>query len=815
MASNDTAVSAPVHAPRKLRWLRFALLVLVVVIVLAAVLSGAVVLWLRGAAKATLPQLNGEIHLAGAVSAPVTVLRDAHGVPHIEAATQQDLFLAQGYVTAQDRLWQMDLYRRNSVGELAEIFGSAALDHDKAQRVLGFRSNAERIYAHLPAEDRARMDAYARGVNLFIEQHKNNLPAEFRLLHYEPRTWTGADSVGVGLMMVDTLDTHWYVKLIRERIAAKLHNEKLEAALYPTGSWRDHPPTGELVDLTKPQPLPPPASDDDEDNTTAALGVRELKATLGLPDCNACAAGSNNWVIAGAHTASGKPLLSNDMHLGLTEPNIWYMADLKAPGYHAAGVTLPGVPMVIEGHNDHVAWGYTALYADVQDIYLEKLDGKGNFQDIDGQWKPLHVDHEVIRVRGGADTTIDVASTAHGPIITPILHHESRPIALKWTLYDATLDSLPLYAMNTASNWAEFSAALAQWSWPTQSLVYADDAGHIAYHAIGKIPVRAGGLQGKPVSDTQHEWQSYIPYDQLPSSVDPPSGFLATANANVTTEKTPFPITLEWSDPYRIERIYKSLQGRDKLMPRDMLQVQTDVYSEIDQEFAHRFAYALDHSSPKDARLHQAADLLRSWDGRMTTDSAAASIVTKAREALWPLILEPKLGPLAADYEWAERNFALEEIVMHAEPEWLPPGFKNWDDALTEAVRRGLREGHAPDDLSKWSYGSWHVVDIEHPLSKFLPFLTGFAGTGEQPLSGDGTTVKQVGRSFGPSQRFTMDWSSIDGSTENIVLGESSNPYSDYFRNQWKDYYGGTTFALPFTTAAVQAAARHTLRLEP
>ena len=215
----------------------------------------------------------------------------------------------------------------------------------------------------------------------------------------------------------------------------------------------------------------------------------------------------------------------------------------------------------------------------------------------------------------------------------------------------------------------------------------------------------------------------YIPFDQMPNAVDPPSGFLATANSRVTTDKSPYPLTLEWVDPYRAERIYKSLDGRDGLTPKDMLAVQTDIYSEVDQELGQRLAYAIDHTDGVDERLRKAADLMRSWDGRLTTDSAAASIVTQARQALWPLILEPKLGKDAADYRWAESNFAEEEIVMHAKADWLPPGYKNWDALLTEAVRKGMEDGKAPGDVAEWSYGSWHVVDIEHPLAGFLPLV--------------------------------------------------------------------------------------------
>jgi len=854
-------VAPPPHR-RKRRWPKILLRSAFALLALVLLVACAGVLWLRSAARAALPVLDGDLHLTG-LSAPVIVRRDAHGVPHIEAANEDDLFMAQGYVTAQDRLWQMDALRRSATGELSEIMGSSTLKHDRAQRVLQFRITAQRIYANLPAADRARLDDYARGVNLFIAQHPGSLPPEFNLLGYRPQPWTGVDSVSIGLTMVQMLDSHWETKLARETVSAKLNSFELESDLYPVGSWRDHPPTGLLTNPAKPsKPAPAKGGDDDDRSQAGAIHIpgtagapgldsetwetsklnrkavpesyedtRALSALLGQPACDGCAPGSNNWVIAGKHTASGKPLLSNDMHLGLTEPNIWFMADLKAPGYHAAGVTLPGMPYVIAGHNEHVAWGFTALYADVQDLYIEELDGKGKFQDNDGDWKPLIVDHEVIKVRGSKDVALDVQLTAHGPLLNPILEKETRPIALRWTLYDPKLNTLPLYQLNVASNWTEFSAALAIWSWPTQNVVYSDDQGHIAYHAIGRVPIHGGGsgLLDVPLphntNDSLAVWgnseckvfcPSYIPFDLMPNAFDPPSGFLATANSRVTTDKTPYPLTLEWIEPYRTERIYKSFEGRDHLTSADMLAVQTDIYSEVDQELAHRFAYAIDRTPSADDRLKKAAKIMRDWDGRLTTDSAAASLVTQARAALWPLILEPRLGKeIAAEYRWAEKNFAEEEIIMHAPADWLPPSYKNWDELLTGAVRQGMKQGKASGDVARWSYGSWHVVDIEHPLAVFLPLVGRVAGTGEQPQSGDTTTVKQVGRAFGPSQRFTMDWSNIDGSTENIVLGESGNPYSPYFRDQWNDWYGGKTFALPFSPSAVTAQTRHTLRLLP
>jgi penicillin amidase len=844
---------------RKRRWPRVLLWTSVGLLALLLLAAGASVLWLRSVAKAALPQLDGDIHLdafsAPVLSAPVIVRRDAHGVPHIEASTEDDLFVAQGYVTAQDRLWQMDASRRAANGNLAEILGPKVVINDKTQRVLQIRLTAQRIYGHLSPADRARLDDYARGVNLYISQceKSHTLPPEFRLLGYHPQAWTGEDSVSVGLMMVETLDSRVTTKISRAHVEAKLNDNpqiaaQLIADLYPIGSWRDHPPTGIKVDLSAPQPqLPPSKKDDDEDdneNTQARINTESpvgpsrassqfasrtewaapedpaaMLALNGNTTCENCAVGSNNWIVAGSRTASGKPLLSNDMHLTLRVPDTWYMADLRAPGFHAAGVSLPGLPFIVAGHNEHVAWGFTALYADVQDLYTEKLDGKGNYEGNDAAWHPFAVDREVIHVRGGRDVVVDVESTAHGPLLNPLLAPSDPPIALKWTLYDPSLNALPLYEMNVASNWTEFSAALAQWNWPTQNLVYADDQDHTAYHAIGLVPLRPGGLVAVPVSDHAHEWQGYIPFDQMPNVFDPPSGFVATANSRVTTDRSPYPLTDNWADPYRIERIYKSLDGRDQLTPADMLAVQTDIYSEVDQEMGHRFAYAIDHTPGPygngDPELRKAADLMRSWDGRLTTDSAAASLVTQARAALWPMILEPKLGKLADDYHWSESNFALEEIVMHAKPEWLPKDYKNWDALLTAAVGKGMHDGKAPPDVNQWTYGSWHAVDIEHPLAALLPLISRIAGTGPRPQSGDGTTVKQVGRTLGPSQRFTMDWSNIDASTENIVLGESGNPLSPYFRDQWNDWYNGTTFALPFTPAAVAAQTRHTLRLLP
>jgi len=779
---------------------------------------------LHAITNAALQALNRNLHLPG-LSAPVLVRRDGHGVPHIEAANENDLFLAQGYVTAQDRLWQMDSYRRFAFGELAEVYGPSQLEHDRAQRVLQIRVTARRIFANLSSSDRTRVDLFARGVNEYIEQNRETLPPEFKLLSYSPRTWTGEDSIGIGLMMVQGLDTHFDAKIGRERISAKLRNAELEADLYPVGSSRDRPPGDDSEPRETRAERASARVFSSEAETSPSLSAEisdarsedllALRRSLGMPNCSGCNSGSNNWVIAGRFTQSGKPLLSNDMHLTLLVPDIWYMIDLKAPGYHVAGVTMAGVPGIIAGHNEHVAWGITALYGDVQDLYVETLDGRGDYLAADGSWRPLSVDHQHIAVRGGAGEELDVQSTAHGPLLNPILKNEKRPVALKWTIFDPTLNVMPTYELGKAANWTEFSKVLSSWCWPAENVAYGDDHGVIAYQAAGKIPQRPAGLVGVPIQDNAHEWNGYIPFNKMPSAINPPSGILATANSRVTQDGTAYPLSLNWGDPYRTERIYKSLQGRAHLTRQDMLAVQTDIYSEVNQKFGRRFAEAIDRTAGVDDRLRTAAALMRTWDGRMSADSAAASLVAKTRNALWNMILEPKLGNEATEYIWSERGVAQEQIVMRECPDWLPAGYASWDALLTNAVRTAIADKSVPADLTEWSYGSWHRIDLEHPLAMLFSLTKQVAGTGSHPLGGDGTTVNQEAGTLGPSQRFTMDWGDPDGSTENLVMGESGNPQSPYFRDQWQHWYQGTTFSVPFTRKAIAAQTQHALQLLP
>ncbi|HEY6181053.1 MAG TPA: penicillin acylase family protein, partial [Terriglobales bacterium] len=406
------------------RTLRVVALILIVFLLLAAVtilLAGYLI------AKSALPQIDGQIQVAG-LKAPVSITRDGHGVPTIEASNLDDLYFTQGFVTAQDRLWQMDGMRRFAAGELSEILGPDFVAQDREQRILGLRVAARKTIEIASPESRSHFEAYAHGVTAYIESHRDHLPLEFRLLHYQPKPWTPEDSALIGGQMIEDLTHYSYrTTMTREKILARLGPE-LTADLYVNTSIHDHPPT-----VSHSVPGKPVSNDDDDDSgpdDSVAQNIRPLDE-VSEPSL---LAGSNNWVVSGAHTVSGKPLLSNDMHLGHQMPNLWYEAHLKSGTMDVLGVTLPGLPYVLVGHNQRIAWGFTNVGGTVEDVYIETFNDKGQFLTPDGWKEPLRR-REVIHIKGQPDESLDVMVTRHGPIITSLLPGEIRQVALRWTLY--------------------------------------------------------------------------------------------------------------------------------------------------------------------------------------------------------------------------------------------------------------------------------------------------------------------------------------------------------------------------------------------
>src|SRR5450432_67443 len=632
------ALATPHRRFRPVRWLGGAVLVLMLIAAVALA-------WLFTIARSVLPDLDGAVPVAG-ISAPVTVNRDNHGVPTIEAATLSDLFFAQGYITAQDRLFQMDLLRRAASGELSEIVGDVALKHDRQQRILGIRAAAEKGLLTATPEDREQFAAYARGVNAYLRTHRNHLPLEFRVLGYSPRPWTEKDSLMIAYQMVETLSTNPLFALTRERVMTKLGPE-LTADLYVNTSWRDHPPTVTTPALDAPPPDEPvtPAR---SIASSARPGPAKLSAMLSpwlAPFLREqpVALGSNDWVVSGAHTVTGKPLLSNDMHLGHQMPNLWYEAHLHCGDFDVAGVTLPGYPYVIVGHNRRVAWGFTNVGPAIEDAFIETFNDQGQYQTPDG-WKPTEVRPEVIHIKGKPDLVVSVEITRHGPIVTELAPGETRKIALRWTLYDGIRN--PFFHVDSAQNWEQFRRAFSELDAPGQNVVYADVDGNIGYQTTGKVPIRAASDGSLPVngSDNDHEWTSYIPFDKLPNVFNPPSGIIATANGRITPDGYPYSIGVQWEAPWRTDRIYRVLGSGKKFAAADMLALETDVYSELDRFVADKFVYAIDHAKNVSPRAHQAADILRKWNGQMDANSSAPAIATEARNELRHLLLAAKLG---------------------------------------------------------------------------------------------------------------------------------------------------------------------------
>lgn len=691
-----------------------------------------------------LPQHSGTIRAPIAAAGSVTF--DNLGVPHIRAASQDDALFLQGYVTAQDRLFQMDALRRFSSGDLAEVIGPASLEVDEEARRLRIRRIAESAYLTLPPADRAAFAAYARGVNYFIATHLKTLPLEFSLLQYEPRPWSAVDSLLVCIHMFRDLTTSWNRDVAKRTMLAQGDAAKVNFLF----AFR----SGGMV-----QP------------------------------------GSNAWAISGAHSATGKPLLSNDMHLQLSLPGIWYMTHLTAPGLDVSGVALPGAPGIIVGHNRNIAWGITNLEFDVQDLYSEKIDDRTGRYLYKGQLQQAQQDIEVIRVKGQAPVELRTWVTRHGPVF---LRDGNDQMALRWSVAEPGLIQFPILDINRATNWQEFTTALERFPGPGSNFVYADTAGNIGYHAAGKLPVRHGFSGDLPLDGQSgsFEWDGFIPFEQMPSTFNPPSGIIATANQNPFPDDFPYPVNGNFAPPYRVRQIRDLLNSRPKWKAGELLTVQKDVYSGFEKSLAAQIVAAYDKRNTHGQALDDAVKLLRGWNGQMERDLAAPIITDLTFHHLQTAIAEnasPGNGALA---EQAITSSLIERLFTQRPAGW----FADYDTTLLRAFLDAMEEGYRKygHNLKHWKWGSYLNITVENPVVHRIPWIGKVFDLARTPMSGSSTSVKQTTQKVAPSMRMDAAVGDWDQSVLNIPFGQSGQVLSSHYRDEWEAYYSGRSFPMQF-----------------
>jgi penicillin amidase len=775
-------------------------------------------------------QPNATVSLPG-LRESVTIRRDERGIPYIEAANDDDLYFAQGYVTASDRLWQMDLYRRTVRGELSEIFGQATLNEDKRRRAFDFAHVLDANVANLAPGLKRVLDAYAKGVNAFIDSSKT-LPPEFAILQYKPQPWRPADSLAVGKLMGEYLSTTWQADILRASMAA-LPKEKRDALLMERTPLdvlvvgRDRAPQKNAGARTTLPVVTSPNAEILEQMNEMIESQRRSLEWLGLASSFDSMQASNNWVVSGKRTTSGKPLLANDPHIPGAAPGVWYMTELTAPGLHVAGVTFPGAPGIVVGHNERIAWGVTNLGPDVQDLYIEKFDKEnpGRYQTPAG-WREAAVRHEQIKVRKSftsPETEVqnhDVTVTRHGPII---LEKDAVRYALRWTALDSgSIELAGFPGANRARNWKEFTAALSQYVGPTQNFVYADVDGNIGYYGAGRIPIRKSGDGSVPYDGVTDdgEWTGFIPFDQLPHSYNPPSGIIVTANQRIVGDDYPYFLTHLWAQPYRARRIFDLLAAKPKLDTSDYRRIQGDVYSVAGVAFSQATTKTLKDQTrvATDPKLREALAELERWDGMLEVSSHAAPLVAQMRSAFRLRILTAALGEqLAKSYSWPNADVLLTRLITDQPREWLPKEFAGYADLLLacyDDAQKTLTKNLGADE-TKWTWGNMVKANFPHPLAA-VPFIGAQFLIPPLPQNGTGSVLSAtVNVGSAVSMRFIADPSDWDKTQHGIPLGESGLPSSPHWKDQLDDWRNVTPRAFPFSKPAVESATKERMILEP
>lgn len=789
---------------------------------LGAAVAGAVGGLYAGAVRRPLPKREGRVRVAG-MSGEVDVVVDAWGVPHLYASSMPDLMRAQGYLHAQDRLWQLELNRRIVAGRLAELVGEVALPLDRWIRTLSLRHVAEQEPALLSPQTLGLLEAYADGVNARIAEGR--LPLELTLLRHRPEPWSVVDSLAWTKMMALTLSVNWEAEIVRARIIDKVGPE-LAAQLEP--------------DYAAGMPYVVAPGIDYSCIGESALARSAAAEQLGGPRA-VDGLGSNNWAVHGARTATGMPLLANDMHLGLTIPAIWYENHLSAPGFEVTGVSFPGLPAVVSGHNTKVAWGFTNGFPDVQDLYVEHLrrDGERVEYEFDGSWLPADVRRETIAVKGRSPVVEQVVTTRHGPIINGLApeHAGEQPLALRWTAHEPSPMIEVLLAMNRVESCADMREALRGWHTPVQNVVYADVHGTIAHSYPGRIPIRAAGDGRTPVPGWtgEYEWTGYIPYEDLPHQENPPSGVIATANNRVVDDDYPYWLGADFITGNRAQRISEMLEAAESVDVALIRRMHLDQVSPS----ARRVSAAVAGIAAHDPSVDEALRLLADWDGTLGSDSPAASIYQVFSITLAQRLLRPRLGEVTELYIGQGITPVLAETSMMGERcrEWVDATLENpdspwWDTGSGETPEQQVVAAMADTvadlaarfgaDPVRWRWGRMHSLTLRHVLGSQAA-LGRLLNRGPFPMGGDADTIwnaqvarhdpNQDGVMIGPPFRFIADLSDLGQSRGQLMPGQSGQVGSPHYADGIGAWLRGDYHPMVIDRAAVEgnAEARFTL----
>lgn len=793
------------------------------------------VAWVASAVRGSFPQQDGELTLKG-LSAPVTVHRDKLGIPQLYAKTEADLLKAQGYVHAQDRFWEMDFRRHVTAGRLSELFGKSLVNKDIYLRTMGWRRVAEQEWALLAPETKASLEAYTAGVNAWLDANPDGDSLEYKILSlqnpdYEIEKWNPVDSLAWLKAMAWDLRGNMKEEIQRTALLGLGLTQKQVDELYPAYPIDRHlpivgPNSAALTQVAEVSAL------GSEVESPALQGLaaidKDLKALPGLMGNDNGGIGSNSWVISGSKTGSGKPILANDPHLSPSQPGIWYQMGLHCEcGLEVAGFTFSGVPGVIIGHNAKVAWGFTNLGPDVIDLYLERLDG------ADTQ---ITTRQETVKVAGGEDVKITVRSTKHGPLISDASDEfkhlaKNEAVALRWTALDPGRTGDAIFKLDKAANWQEFRAAAALFEVPAQNLVYADVDGNIGYQSPGKIPVRGKG-DGRymaPGWDPAYDWTGYIPFAELPSSYNPPQGYIVTANQAVIGPQYQHLLTNDWDYGYRSQRINEMIATtKGRITVDDVQKMQFDNYNSIAPTLVPVLATV---KRPPLSQVEIDADaLFKNWKFQQTDDSAASAYFN----AIWRNLLLRTFEELTPDYapnggdRWYEVMRRLLEDPNNA---W-------WDDVTTAAVeRRDDTIAHAMADAVKelsglqgespkqWTWGELHTLTPTHATfgeSGIAPLEWLFNGP-EVPTSGGASIVNATGWTAGtgyavdgvPSMRMIVDLNNLNESRWIQLTGNSGHAFHDNYDDQLELWRTGQTVTFRFEKVTIEREKAHTLTLKP